>query len=192
MTFQISSHDASSGAYPKWSPRRLSTPVRRSARLQTRWARGAALVGVVAGALSLVGCYVVPIQPPYSPYSQPGPQAPTVYVPSAPPAAPAPVTFAARLYPSNDLAASYGMVMAVVTNDLNGRGTFSTNINGENFTGEATRAVGSAGSAREGQANGAGSRGSYINCRYQMNSTTLGSGQCRLSNGAQFSMHVGS
>ena len=49
-----------------------------------------------------------------------------------------------------------------------------------------------AGSARDGQANGTGNRGSYINCRYQMNSATLGSGQCRLSNGAQFSMHVGS
>ena len=101
---------------------------------------------------------------------------------------PVPLTFAARLYPSNDLASSYGMVTAVVTNDLNGRGTFSTNINGESFTGEGTRV---AGSARDGQANGAGNRGSYINCRYQMNSATLGSGQCRLSNGAQFSMHVG-
>ena len=30
-------------------------------------------------------------------------------------------------------------------------------------------------SAREGVANGAGNRDSYINCRYQMNSTTLGS-----------------
>lgn len=151
--------------------------------LRYRWVRRAALLGVMASALSLAGCYVVPILPQHSQ------QGPTVYVPAAPPAAPAPVTFAARLYPSNDLASGYGMVMALVTNDLNGRGTFSTNINGENFTGEATRAVGS---AREGQANGAGSRGSYINCRYQMNSATLGSGQCRLSNGAQFSMHVGS
>ena len=204
MTFSTSSPDASSDTSfdsasefrPKGSPRRLSEPAERATRLQSglqsRWARRAALVGMVAGALSLAGCYVVPIQPPHSPYSQPGQHAPTVYVPSAPPAAPAPATFAARLYPSNDLAASYGMVMAVVTNDLNGRGTFSANINGENFTGEATRAVGSGGSAREGQANGTGSRGSYINCRYQMNSTTLGSGQCRLSNGAQFSMHVGS
>jgi hypothetical protein len=164
----------------------LKRPAGRASRLQPRWLRGAALAGIVAVGLSLTGCYVVPIQPAHSPHNQPGP---TVYVPTAPPAAPAPVTFSARLYPSNDLASGYGMVMAVVTNDLNGRGTFSTNINGENFTGEATRAVGT---AREGQANGAGNRGSYINCRYQMNSTTLGSGQCRLSNGAQFSMHVGS
>ena len=79
---------------------------------------------------------------------------------------------------------------AVVTNDLHGRGIFTTNINGESFSGEATRMVGSA--SREGIANGAGSRGSYINCRYQMNSATLGTGQCKLSNGANFTMHVGS
>ncbi len=150
-----------------------------------RVARGSALAGVLAGALSLTGCYVVPIQP----YSHNGSQhGSTVYAPPAPPMPAPPMTFSARLYPSNDIASSYGMVMAVVTNDLNGRGTFSTNINGESFTGEATR---TAGSARDGQANGAGNRGSYINCRYQMNSATLGSGQCRLSNGAQFSMHVG-
>ena len=113
-----------------------------------------------------------------------------VYAHTAPPV-PAPllpVTFAARLYPANDLASSFGVVSAVVTNDLNGRGTFSTNIHGESFTGEATR---SASSSREGVANGAGNRGSFLNCRYQMNSNTLGSGQCKMSNGALFTMHVG-
>jgi hypothetical protein len=135
---------------------------------------------VVGAALALTGCYVVPL-------NQQANQAPaTVYVPTAPPA---PVTFAARLYPSNDLASSYGMVSAVVTNDLNGRGTFSTAINGENFMGEATR---SNGNLRTGVANGSGNRGSYINCTYQMNSASLGSGQCKLSNGAVFTMHVGS
>ena len=73
-------------------------------------------------------------------------------------------------------------------NDLNGRGHFSTNIGGESFTGEATRA---AGSSREGLANGAGNRGSYIRCRYTMNSATLGTGQCQLSSGAAFTMHIG-
>lgn len=145
-----------------------------------RFARVTTLIGAVVGAAALMtGCYVVPLQP----VNNPGP---VVYTPAPHPAAP--VTFAARLYPANDLAASYGMVSALVTNDLNGRGTFSTAINGENFTGEATRAVGS---SREGVANGAGNRGSYINCRYQMNSATLGSGQCKLSNGALFTMHVG-
>jgi hypothetical protein len=143
--------------------------------------RSSLLSATLAGAaLALTGCYVVPLN------QQPNHAPATVYVPTAPPA---PVTFAARLYPSNDLASSYGMVSAVVTNDLNGRGTFSTAINGENFMGEATRANGS---LRTGVANGSGNRGSYINCTYQMNSATLGSGQCKLSNGALFTMHVGS
>lgn len=139
-----------------------------------------AMMTAIAGAATLTGCYVVPIQPPHS-------QPATVYVTPVPPAS---VTFAARLYPANDAASGYGMVGAVVTNDLNGRGTFTTNINGESFTGEATRVAGS--SSREGVANGAGNRGSYISCRYQMNSSTLGTGQCKLSNGALFTMHVGS
>lgn len=142
--------------------------------------RRGALVAMVAGVTVLSGCYVVPIE-----RNQSAPPA-TVYVPTAPPA---PVTFAARLYPANDKAAAYGMVGAVVTNDLDGRGTFTTVINGENFSGEATRVNGS---SREGVANGAGNRGSYINCNYRMNSATLGSGQFKLSNGAVFTMHVGS
>lgn len=148
----------------------------------SRAKRGLAFAGIVVGAVVLTGCYVVPVQPAGSHIP-----ASTVYVTPAPPAS---MTFAARLYPANDMAAAYGMVNAVVTNDLNGRGTFSTTINGESFTGEATRLATS--SSREGVANGAGNRGSYINCRYQMNSATLGTGQCKLSNGAQFTMHVGS
>jgi hypothetical protein len=151
-----------------------------------RKARRVASVALFIGASTgLTACYVVPIQPGEHPgTSRPAPT--TIYVPA--PQAPAAVTFAARLYPANELAANYGMISAVVTNDLNGRGTFSTAINGETFTGEATRA---SGTARDGVANGSGNRGGYISCRYQMNSTTLGSGQCRLSNGAQFTMHVG-
>lgn len=146
----------------------------------SRLSRRTALAAAVLGATALTGCYVVPVQPGHPPVSS------TVYVT---PAAPASTTFAARLYPANDLARSYGMVGAVVTNDMNGRGSFSTTINGESFTGEATRIAGSA--TREGVANGSGNRGSYISCRYQMNSATLGTGQCKLSNGAQFTMHVG-
>ena len=146
---------------------------------------GLALAGVVATATSLTGCYVVPVHPHQPPATVVHIPAPIVQTPPAPPQ---PVTFAARLYPANDLAASYGMVSAIVTNDLHGRGTFSTAINGENFSGEATR---TGAYSKEGVANGAGNRGSYINCRYQMNSPTLGTGSCRLSNGAQFTMHVG-
>jgi hypothetical protein len=147
----------------------------------SRFTRIAALTAALLGAVALTGCYVVPIQP-----GQAHLPAPTIYVPPAPPAS---MTFAARLYPANDAASSYGMVGAVVTNDMNGRGTFTTNINGESFVGEATRLAGS--SSREGVANGSGNRGGYISCRYQMNSATLGTGTCRLANGAQFTMHVG-
>lgn len=143
--------------------------------------RRLALMGTVLGATALTGCYVVPINQAYTPPAS----AATVQV--APP--PSSVTFSARLYPANDAASTYGVVGAVVTNDMHGRGIFTTNINGESFTGEATRVVGS--SSRQGVANGAGNRGSYINCTYQMNSATLGSGQCKLSNGANFTMHVG-
>jgi hypothetical protein len=134
-------------------------------------------IALAAAAASLAGCYVVPLQP--------VPPAGAAVVSLAPLG---PVTFTARLYPSNDLATEYGMVGAMVTNDLNGRGHFSTQIGGESFTGEATRVAGS----REGLANGAGNRGGYINCRYTMNSPTLGTGACRLANGATFAMHVGS
>ena len=141
-------------------------------------------LGVATAAAALSGCYVVPINP--AP-GQPG------YVPPAAPMAmpaalPAPVVFTARLYPANDLAVRHGMVGGVVTNDLNGRGTFNANIQGESFVGEATR---KAGSSREGLASGAGNRGSYLSCQYTMNSATLGTGICRLSDGAQFTMHVG-
>ncbi len=139
-----------------------------------------AAAGAVVSIL-LSGCYVMPLEA--------HPQHPSVVHVPVPAAAPAPVTFTARLYPSNDQAAQHGVVGALVTNDLNGRGHFSTNIGGEAFTGEATR---HAGSPREGIANGAGNRGGYIHCRYTMNSPTLGTGTCRLSTGATFTMHVGS
>jgi hypothetical protein len=140
--------------------------------------RAVQLATLCAAVAALSGCYVVPIQPAPA-------HGAAVAVPLAPPG---PVTFGARLYPANDMASGYGMVSAVVTNDLDGRGHFSTVINGESFTGEATRV---AGSSRDGVANGAGNRGGYINCRYTMNSTTLGTGSCRMSNGAMFTMHVG-
>ena len=148
-------------------------------KISSHTKRAAQVAAAALCAAGLAGCYVVPLQP--TPVAGP---APTV-VPAAPPQ---PLTFAARLYPSNDLASSYGMVSAVVTNDLNGRGYFQTAINGENFTGEATRV---AGSPRDGMANGSGNRGGYISCRYSMNSPTMGTGLCRLSDGATFTMHVG-
>lgn len=106
----------------------------------------------------------------------------------APPAAPVTQTFTARLYPSNTEANRIGMVGAMVTNDMNGRGHFTTVMNGEQFQGEATRVPGS---RREGLANASGTRGGILSCRYTMNSDTVGTGNCTLNNGAAFTMHVG-
>lgn len=103
-------------------------------------------------------------------------------------APPGPINFPVRLYPSNELAARYGVIQASVTNDLQGKGSFSAAINGELFSGEATRR---AGSARDGLASGAGNRGSYLSCTYTMNNANQGTGQCRLSDGATFTMHMG-
>ena len=150
---------------------------RRSTNRHALSARMGLGLASCAAALALTGCYVVPIQ-------QQQPQ-PVVVTPAAPPA---PVTFAARLYPANDAAAEYGMQQAVVTNDRNGRGHFSVNIRGEQFQGEATRV---AGSSREGFANAAGNRGGMLSCRYTMNNATLGTGACTLNNGPRFSMHFG-
>ena len=142
------------------------------------------LAALCAGSAALLtGCYVVPMQP-----GQALPPGPVAVVPAqsayaAPAAAaPAPVpatqNFTARLYPSNAEASRYGTVTGLVTNDLNGHGSFSAVIAGEHFQGEATRAPG-------------GSRGGMLACRYTMNSATLGSGTCVLNNGPTFSMHVG-
>jgi hypothetical protein len=79
-------------------------------------------------------------------------------------------------------------VNATVTNDLRGKGTFSASINAEAFTGEATHM---SGGGRSGIASGAGNRGSYLSCQYTMNSATQGTGRCKLSDGAEFTMHLG-
>ena len=113
------------------------------------------LAAALAAAV-LSGCYVAPLYPQQ-------PASTVVHVPAPVPSGP--LTFSARLYPSNDAASVHGMVSAVVTNDLNGRGHFSTNIGGESFTGEATRV---AGSPKDGVANGAGNRGGYINCKLSL------------------------
>ena len=158
-------------------------PIRNA--LVSHIARRAAQVAVVAASsLLLSACYVVPMQPvPGGPV-----QSPASAVNSVAPAANAPVTFSARMYPANDLAAKYGTVQGSVTNDLHGRGIFSASILGETYSGEATR---DASRARSGIANGAGSRGGWMRCSYQMNSATLGTGQCELDNGARFTMHLG-
>lgn len=144
--------------------------------------RGFLVLGMATAVASLVGCYVLPIDPRTGQPVVPG-GGPVVV-----PAPARPVTLVVRLYPANPLARRYGVINATVTNDMHGRGRFSANIHGELFVGEATRR---AGSSREGVASGAGNHGGYLSCQYTMNSATLGTGTCRLHNGAVFTMHVG-
>jgi len=144
--------------------------------------RGVGCAVLLGLSVALTGCYVVPIQDQGHYQTMPPSAAAVVMAP------PAPIMFTARLYPTNESAAAYGVVMASVTNDLNGRGVFTTQIGGETYTGEATR---STTNAHEGLANGAGSKGGWIVCNYRMNSSTQGVGACKLNSGALFSMHVG-
>jgi hypothetical protein len=135
------------------------------------------LVSTSIAALS--GCYVVPI----SQY----PHNPNAATPVAP--APAgPISIGARLYPANDMASGFGVLNASIVNQLDGRGVFSVNAGGEQYSGEATRNT----QSRSGTANAAGNRGGYMRCTYTMNSATQGTGTCTLASGAMFNMHIGS
>lgn len=134
-----------------------------------------------AAASSLSACYVTP----YNQYPNGVPSVtPLIVVPSAPSAQ----VLQARLYPSNDTAAPFGVLTASVTNQLNGHGELVVVQGEELFRGEATRDPRSTSS---GTANGAGTRGGYMSCAYTMNSTTQGRGNCRFSNGATYTFHLG-
>ncbi len=141
------------------------------------------LIALCAAGVSLTGCYVIPLDH----AGRPG-QAAYAPVPVLPPA-PSHINLIAKLYPANDSAASFGVLLGNVTNNLDGHGTFSINIGGETMTGDATRL--SPGSS-QGQASAAGGRGSYLRCNYSMNNSSQGSGECTHSSGARFTMHLSS
>lgn len=137
-------------------------------------------LGLLAVVSSLTACYVMPVQPPH--HSPQYTVAPVVVKPIEK----EPVQFPARLYPANAQAARHGQVVGWVSNNLEGRGKFMMNIGGEVFEGEATRQNSR---THSGIASGTGSKGSFLNCTYQMNSSSMGSGQCQLSDGSEFTMH---
>ena len=138
----------------------------------------------LAATLPLVGCYVIPLD-------QHGRPANTAYSPvptiAIQPAAPSAITLLAKLYPANDQASATGTLLGQVVNHLNGHGTFSVSAGGESFTGEATRA---GQNSNQGNANAVGSRGGFVRCRYVMNTTSQGTGDCTFSNGARYTMHL--
>lgn len=145
------------------------------------------LVAGSLAAVSLAGCYVVPVAPDGTPLH--GGAAVVVPVAPAPVyAPPMPSVLQARLYPSNDLASQTGMLAGTVTNMMTGRGRFQLNVQGEVLVGEATRVQGD---DHGGVANAYGARGMYMNCAYRMNTPYQGTGTCTLSTGATYQVHLG-
>ena len=154
----------------------------------------AALAGGLA-ALSLSGCYIVPIGSEdlakiqhlmQQQANQPAPASP------APKAAAAqttvPTSILARLYPVNEIATENGMLTGSVTNMMNGKGRLQVSYRGELLTGEATRV---ANDERKGVASAWGPNGSFMTCEYQMSSPIRGAGTCNFSDGARYQVHVG-
>jgi hypothetical protein len=139
---------------------------------------------VAAIPVALSGCYVVPVNPDGS-----AGYAAVVPAPVAVVGAPVPVALQARLYPANDIATRTGMLGGTVTNMMNGRGRFRLDYGGEILVGEATRA---SKDDRSGVANAYGPSGTYMTCSYTMSTPYQGAGTCKLSNGAQYQVHLGS
>jgi hypothetical protein len=171
----------------------------------SRTARNAILGALAASAaVSLSGCYVLPVTPEGYPYAYPAypapPSSPAAYPAplSSPPAsvpyagAPAgqiPASLPARLYPANEIATQTGVIHGTVTNMMTGKGRFQLSYRGETLSGEATRVDGD---SRRGVASAYGSGGAYMSCEYQMRTPQQGAGTCQFSNGAKYQVHIGS
>ena len=132
-----------------------------------------------ASALLLAGCYVAPLHPTPYPTHYPSP---VVIAPT-----PVEVKVVARLYPANDEASATGVLQGLVTNNLQGKGFFTLFAHGEQLSGEATRQANS----KRGVASASGSRGTRVQCAYEMTNASQGSGHCNFSNGAQYTLHLG-
>ncbi len=132
------------------------------------------LMAAVGTALLATACVVVPVGPDGRPVAGYGgygsyptyPAGSTLAVTPLVPPVPSMAVMNARLYPANEQAQASGMAVGQVTNFLDGKGAFTVTIGGEQFSGEATRAGRSGGSAREGIANAMGSRGGTMSCNY--------------------------
>jgi hypothetical protein len=154
-----------------------------------------ALVALVA---VLSGCYIVPVRGPdgtvmYDHYPLPPVGTPMPMPMAAPPPGPTgasqmPAVLTARLYPSNDQAAQSGIVSGTVTNMMTGKGRFQVNYMGEILTGEATRV---SNEDKRGVASAYSPKGTYMSCDYQMTTPYQGTGDCRFSNGATYTLHLG-
>jgi hypothetical protein len=148
--------------------------------------------------LVLTGCYVVPVAPdgmplyPVVPVPTPAAVVPApvphaTTPPAAVPATPYPAVLTARLYPTNEVAAQHGMVTGTVTNMRTGKGRFQMEYR-EVLVGEATRVEGD---RKRGVASAYSPQGTYMNCEYRMTTPVQGTGNCALSTGARYSVHLG-
>jgi hypothetical protein len=160
------------------------------------WLRTSGALLALAAALS--GCYIVPVRGPdgtvmYDHYPLPPVGTPMPMPMPAPAPGPAaagqmPAVLTARLYPSNDLAAQSGVVAGTVTNMMTGKGRFQVSYMGEVLTGEATRV---SNEDKRGVANAYSPKGTYMSCDYQMTTPYQGTGDCRFSTGATYTLHLG-
>jgi hypothetical protein len=155
-------------------------------------------LALLALAAMLSGCYIVPVRGPdgtvtYDPYPLPPlgvpiPMPAPAHAPAPAAAGQMPAVLTARLYPSNEQAAQTGVVAGTVTNMMTGKGRFQVSYLGEVLTGEATRV---SNEERRGVASAYSPKGTYMSCDYQMTTPYQGTGDCRFSNGATYTLHLG-
>ncbi len=151
-------------------------------------------LALFALAATLSGCYIVPVRGPdgtviYDHYPLPPVGAPMpMPVPAPAASGQMPAVLTARLYPSNDLAAQSGIVAGTMTNLMTGKGRFQVNYMGEVLTGEATRV---SNEDKRGVASAYSPKGTYMSCDYQMTTPYQGTGDCRFSTGATYTLHLG-
>ena len=151
-------------------------------------------LALFALAATLSGCYIVPVRGPdgtviYDHYPLPPVGAPMpMPVPAPAASGQMPAVLTARLYPSNDLASQSGIVAGTVTNMMTGKGRFQVNYMGEVLTGEATRV---SNEDKRGVASAYSPKGTYMSCDYQMTTPYQGTGDCRFSTGATYTLHLG-
>jgi len=166
----------------------------------------AAGTSVLAAGL-LAGCYVIPIDPRYTPSEQAAAafagKPPAAAVPQG-----GPTSLQARLYPLNEIAGGMGPLTVTLSDNASGHASFSLTYGGEQLQGEATRVGpqypgfgkvhrevygdGRMPAGQRGIASAAGVRGLYVNCEYAITASNRGAGACLFSNGAKYQVHFGS
>ena len=164
-----------------------------------------AAAAAVSASGVLAGCYVIPMDPRYTPSEQ----AAVVAGKAAPSPVPqgGPTSLMARLYPLNDVAGGMGPLTVTLTDNASGHAGFTLAYGGEVLQGEATRVAldypgfgrvhrevygdGRMPAGQRGIASAAGARGMFVNCEYALTAPNRGAGACLFSNGAKYQVHFG-